>query len=342
MDEIFETSKQVIKDCAKENGAIIASYDSRIETKDYRFVWPRDGAFACVAANKVGIIYIQEKFFKWCIKAEGFKETGLLYKKYNIDGSKDRYSFQPDSTGLILWAVYDFYKDKNVPELIKKLVIKSANALCNIWQEDHFNIITEDLWEERKAFPELKQNFLASIGICSFGLKCAYKLFCGGKNKVLDIDNLNYKKWLMISDKMKETILKEKKFYRKVGNLNDTTVDASLLALVFPAKIVSMKDKRMKNVISKIESEINIEDGIYRYKNDEYDGWMINKKQAKQGAGYWPLLNLWMYKVTNNKKYYNKVLKDTKTFIPEQVFNNNIQVSVEPLLWAHCMYILTK
>jgi len=43
-------------------------------------------------------------------------------------------------------------------------------------------------------------------------------------------------------------------------------------------------------------------------------------------------------------KYYNKVLdciKDNK-FIPEQIFDNNIQKSISPLCWSHAMFILAS
>ncbi len=327
MDDRLKISKQVLKKCCKTNGAIIVSYDSNKNTKDYRYVWPRDAAFVCVAANKIGINNIQEKFFRWCIKAEGWKETGLLYKKYNINGKQERHAFQPDSTGLVLWAIYDYYQNKEIPKDIQNFIKKTANALCKIWNKDHFKIITEDLWEERKAYPELKQNFLFSIAACSLGLKCAYELL---KNKT----------WLKKSNEMKKVILKQKEFYRKIGKIQDKNIDASLLGLVYPCNIIDIKDKRMQKVIKRIEKEITIDKGIHRYKNDDYDGWLIKGKQAKQGSGYWPLLNLWMYKVTNNKEYYNKVLKDTGNLIPEQVFNNKIQKSVTPLAWAHAMFIL--
>ena len=105
----------------------------------------------------------------------------------------------------------------------------------------------------------------------------------------------------------------------------------------------------MIKTIGLIEDMIVKKKGVYRYENDEYDGWMYKRKiHRKKGAGYWPLLNFWMavyYIEKGNKKqalqYYNKVIHDIKNkFIPEQIFKNNIQISVSPLCWSHAMFII--
>lgn len=80
---------------------------------------------------------------------------------------------------------------------------------------------------------------------------------------------------------------------------------------------------------------------------------MIKGLHRKKGAGYWPLLNFWMA-ITQNllghkkkaKSYFDKVLRDlnkqtgNKNHIPEQIFDNNIQVAVKPLAWSHAMMII--
>ena len=62
--ELIKSSKKVIKDCALENGAIVAAnvdkpYVHR-EAANYRWVWPRDAAFVCVAADilELSLIHI--------------------------------------------------------------------------------------------------------------------------------------------------------------------------------------------------------------------------------------------------------------------------------------------
>ena len=60
---------------------------------------------------------------------------------------------------------------------------KCANALCRIWKKDHFTVVTQDLWEERFCFPDLKENFSYSLAACSRGLFCANKVIKNPKWK---------------------------------------------------------------------------------------------------------------------------------------------------------------
>lgn len=343
--ELIKTSKEVIIDCCLPNGAIVAVNSTKSyfpkEAKFYKFVWPRDAMYTCMAANILGL-KIHEKFFKWCMNAEGWKRTGLFYEKYYFNGKKALPHFQPDQTGSVLIAIYDYY-EKNIKDCtkFKELITKSANGLCKVWDKDHFKLVTQDLWEERLCFPDLKDNFTYSLAICARGLEYASRL----------IPN---KKWQNTSKEMRTVLLKNFKnnFYRSFGKINDERIDASLLGLVWPSEVISAKDKRMKKTIGIMEENIVKNFGIYRYENDEYDGWMYKKKiHRKKGAGYWPLLNFWMViyylKVQNRNKalkYYNKVLKDMKDikYIPEQFFNNKIQVSVSPLCWSHSMFVIAS
>ena len=341
---LTESSRQVIKDCSMDNGAIVAANSTKDyfpkEAKNYFFVWPRDGAYNCIAANILGI-KIQENFFRWCMRAEGWNETGLFYEKYFTCGKKAMHHFQPDQTGAILIALLDYYKDKTIPHDIKNLIVKSANGLCNLWNKDHFNHITQDLWEERLCFPDLNENFTYSLGSCCRGLLCADKL-------------MPDKNWVKTANEMKETLMKNNKTYfsRSFGKLTDQRPDASLMGLVWPLNIINADDSKMKKTIALIEKKIVKNYGVYRYENDEYDGWMHRKHtHRKKGAGYWPLLNFWMsiYHIENKNKaralkYYNKVLDDLKDkkYIPEQIFDNDIQVSVSPLCWSHSMFVIAS
>ncbi len=343
--ELLRNSKEVIQDCCKPNGAIVAVDSSKKyfpkEAKYYKFVWPRDAMYTCIAARILGL-NIQENFFQWCTKAEGWNRTGLFYEKYFVDGRKARPNFQPDQTGSVLMAVFDYYThSKKNWNKFERLVTKSANGLCKVWNKDHFKLVTQDLWEERLCFPDLKEHFTYSLAVCAKGLECANKLI---PNKL----------WEKTSKEMKTVLLNNFKanFYRSFGKINDERVDASLLGIVWPAEIVSPKDRRMRKTVEMIEQRIVRDFGVFRYENDEYDGWMYKKDvHRKKGAGYWPLLNFWMavyYLEYGNRqkalKYYNKVLKDLdgKKYIPEQIFDNKVQVGVSPLCWSHSMFVIAS
>jgi GH15 family glucan-1,4-alpha-glucosidase len=344
IQKLIQTSRQVILDCVLENGAIVAAnclkeYFPK-EAKYYTYVWPRDASFTCVAADILGIKGIQEKFFDWCInRAEAFLDIGLFYENYFVNGLKASGRFQPDQTGSVLWAVWHYFKDdRKGLSKYKKLIQKAANGICSKWDEDHFNEVTNDLWEERLAFPDLKENFTYSLVACIGGLECANALSPNGK-------------WIKTAKEMRERLENhfDGYFFRSYGKLSDKRIDASTMGLVYPFEIFEPDDDRIVATIKEIEKKLVVAGGVHRYENDEYDGWMRETVQRNKGAGAWPLLNFWMsiccVKLGDREKalrYYEWVLEKVGRFIPEQIFDNNLQVSVSPLCWSHAMFIIAS
>jgi GH15 family glucan-1,4-alpha-glucosidase len=338
MVDLFASSRQVILDCTLSNGAIVAANTKKPyypkEAKDYRFVWPRDTMYIGKAA-KILKLDIQPKFFDWLMRAEGWNETGLFYEKYQPNGRKAAHNFQPDQSGSVLIAIFDYYDGSQLGH--EQLLKRTADSICAHWNGKCFNIISQDLWEERLAFPDLDENFTYTIAICARGLELAHRL-------------LPNNRWETVSKEMKAIIQSEDEyFHRSIGKMNDKRVDASLLGLVWPAMIIKPDDPRMLRTVELIEEKIVKDMGVYRYEQDEYDGWMFEKHtHRKKGAGYWPLLNFWMSiyytELGENEKakaYCDKVLNELDNeYIPEQVFDNDFQVSVKPLAWSHAMYVI--
>lgn len=345
-EKLLQASKQVILDCCLENGGIVAANSTMPyypkDAKNYFYVWPRDASYICLATDVIGLKDIQENFFAWLSsRAENWKETGLFYEKYYPNGLKARKKFQPDQTSSVLLAIYNFVKkDKAKIYKHKELITKSADGICKAWRNDHFIIPTNDLWEERLTFPDVKDNFSYSLAACVKGLQCANKLFSN-------------KEYIKTAGQMKQVLIqaarKKGYFFRSFGKLNDERIDASLLGLVWPFEIVKANSALAQKTIKLIENKLVEDYGVYRREHDNYDGWMFEKELRNKGAGYWPLLNFWMSIVLSKAgrkkealKYYNKVLNSTDKFIPEQIFNNNIQKSVSPLCWSHAMFILAS
>lgn len=343
---LIEVSKKIITDCSLENGGIVAANSSKdyypVTAKNYFYVWPRDASFTCIASDILGIENVQENFFKWCIeRAEGFRENGLFYEKYYPNGLKALLNFQPDQTGALLFAVWHHYKnDLKKFKKYHELVELAANGICNAWEKDHFIFVTNDLWEERFCFPDLTENFSYSLAACIRGLRCANEM-------------IPRKHWLEVANEMKNSLDKHfmGHFIRSYGKIPDKRIDASVIGLVYPFEIYNPNDSKVVCSINELEKKLVINGGIHRYEHDEYDGWMQNGMHRKKGAGAWPLLNFWLsiyYSINGEKskaeKYYNWVL-DKLTgngYIPEQIFENNMQVSVSPLLWSHTMFILAS
>ena len=310
------------------------------EAKNYFFVWPRDGVFVSLAAKELGLNNISDGFFDWLkSRAEDWKKKGIFYENYHPNGLKKGIRFQPDQTGAVLYALAKIYRGDEVKlKRYKTLIRNSANGICKFWRDDHFKISTNDIWEERITFPDLEGNFLYSLASCIKGLEFANKLFPN-------------EKYVNAAKEMKKIILVSAKdkgyFIRMTGEMEDARVGASSLGLIWPFGVLPLKHKVVKKTLIKIEKDLIIKNGLHRYQDDRYDGWMQDGKHRKRGAGYWPLLNFWLaiiYNKQGNKeiamKYYNKVINDVENYIPEQIFENKLQESPCPLAWSHAMFVL--
>jgi GH15 family glucan-1,4-alpha-glucosidase len=344
--KLLGATKTIVKDCSLENGGIVAANAAKEYyppgAKNYFYIWPRDASFACIAADELGINDVQENFFGWCLnRAEGFADSGLFYEKYHPNGLKALCNFQPDQTGSVLLAIWHHYSnDLNKASGYRDLIRLGANGICSAWEKDHFIKITNDLWEERLCFPDLLENFSYSLAACIKGLKCAHEI----------IPN---RQWITTAKEMKERLDQHFSGYfpRSYGKIPDRRIDASLIGLVYPYAVYDANDPRMLSSIKEIEEKLIINGGLHRYEHDQYDGWMLGQTSRNKGAGAWPLLNFWLsiyYSIQgdreNAEKYYNWVLEKMigSDYLPEQIFENQIQVSVSPLLWSHAMFALAS
>lgn len=353
-EELLERTRRILKDASVENGAIVAANtDKRYYPRDvscYRYVWVRDAAFTCVAADILGVA-IQEDFFQWCLeRAEGFDTDGVFHQKYYTHGAKAGDQFQPDQTGTLIWAVWHHYSYQQKLEdatEFKELIVKAANGICNRWSQTHFAVQTYDVWEERSTFPDLEDNHTYTLAACARGLRCAAAM-------LEPTDESEQKRWLKCAQEIEAQIArgysaKKGYFLRTFGLINDETVDASLLGLVYPFEICRPDEPRMRQTIRTMEEKIVVQGGVHRYEQDWYDGWTRGGVLRSKGAGAWPLLNFWLsisYALRGEeamaRQYHEWVLNRLESpYIPEQLFENPLQASVCPLVWAHAMFVIS-
>jgi glucoamylase len=354
IERTIEASKEVLADCRLENGAIVAANVAKDyypkEAKHYFYVWPRDASYACIAADILDLEGLQEVFFRWCLRrAEGFEDSGLFFEKYYANGLKASARFQPDQMGSVLFALWHHYQDDLEGALeFEDLVKKAAGGLDRAWNGKSFDLVANDLWEERLAFPDLEENFTYSLAACIRGLECASEMIPDGEVS---------ERWRAVAEEMRSRLdehFVDGHFVRSYGKLTDRRIDASVLGLVYPFAIYEAEDPRIVSTVEEIERKLVVRDGplkggVCRYEQDEYDGWMFDGMHRKKGAGAWPLLNFWlstywaqMGDLERARGYYDWVLDRSDGLLPEQIFDNDLQVSVSPLLWSHSMFIIAS
>lgn len=346
IERLLATTRTIIEDCSLENGGIVAANSAKgyypQNAKNYFYVWPRDASFACMASDELGMSDVQENFFAWCLnRAEGFAESGLFYEKYYPNGLKALPNFQPDQTGSVLLAVWHHYRNDLEQALrYRDLIRLGADGICSVWEKDHFAKVTNDLWEERLCFPDLQENFSYSLAACIRGLRCANEIIPNGK-------------WMTTADEMKSRLDQHflGHFARSYGKIPDRRIDASIIGLVYPYDVYDANDPMMLSSIREIEDKLSIKGGVHRYEHDNYDGWMAGQQHRNKGAGAWPLLNFWLsiyYSIQGDRKKaekcYDWVLEKMadRDDLPEQIFENEMQISVSPLLWSHAMFALAS
>jgi len=336
---LVQTSKGVLSSCSLDNGAIVAANSDKAyypkDSYNYRYVWPRDAAFVLMAADTIGL-KIHNNFMGWLLeRAEDLSKDGLLLQNYYTNGPKRWHNFQPDSNGLILLSIYMHY-GTDLSDDIKKVVRLLADGLNNVWDKTHFNQETQEPWERRYTFPDLDDNFTYSLAATAKGLKCAYLM-------------LKDERYKLTAEQMNNRLGKHGKdyFFRSFGRIVDERIDASMLFLTYPLEMVKSNDPRMRRTVELIEERLVKDEGVKRFEHDEYDGWRIHGKDRMKGAGTWPILTftLSIYHAINGDKdkaleYYLSVVDKVDNYIPEQFFDNDIQVSVTPLAWSHAMFLL--
>jgi len=345
IDELLESSRQVIADACLDNGAIVAANTTKPyyprQAVNYFFVWPRDAAFVAMAAHELGQTGVLPRFLDWIsARAEGWQETGLLWTNYNPHGIQEVRTYQPDQAGALLWAIHYCLGGGALAQEYSGMITKTADALAAEWNGRCFARTVNNIWEGRYAHPEYEENFSYTLAATSGGLYKAYELT--GKTE--------HKK---AADGMRQVLLESMESYgyivSRFGQFSNTAVNASALGLVYPYALLEPQEPAMEATINKIKTELAKDYKVYRSQYDRYDGWVKRGRKMNKGAGYWPLLNFWMSIVLNRQnkraeaeKYFGKVLEDVGNHIPEQIFNNNIQQGVSPLAWSHAMFVLAS
>lgn len=337
-----------------ETGGISAAVEVDENLKQcggYQYCWPRDAVFTTTAMDILKMKKEVEKFYKsFCKNTQS--RNGMWEQRFFTDGRlAPCWGYQIDETASVIIGVYNHYKvieDKKFLKDNLKMCEKAITFLKkyveDVFQETNKCGISYDLWEEYEgvnlyAVSSIFASFNAMIKIYE-ELKEEFT-----KNRVKQ-ENVNKEKETLrnLSVKLREYILKN--FYDEnkkslVRNLEDKTLDISILGTVIPFELFSPKDKKILNTVERINMTLRTYTGGYkRFETDTY-------REGKP----WIIATLWIAEYyleigekQKAKECFDFVIKTSTEhgFLAEQINNSTMQPDwVIGLGWSHAMFIET-
>ncbi len=337
-----------------ETGGISATVEVDENLKQcggYQYCWPRDAVFTTTAMDILKMKKEVEKFYKsFCKNTQS--RNGMWEQRFFTDGRlAPCWGYQIDETASVIVGVYNHYKvieDKKFLKDNLKMCEKAINFLKkyveDIFQETNKCGISYDLWEEYEgvnlyAVSSIFASFNAMIKIYE-ELKEEFT-----KNRVKQ-ENVNKEKETLrnLSVTLREYILKN--FYDEskkslIRNLEDKTLDISILGTVIPFELFSPKDKKILNTVERINMTLRTYTGGYkRFETDTY-------REGKP----WIIATLWIAEYyleigekQKAKECFDFVVKTSTEhgFLAEQINNSTMQPDwVIGLGWSHAMFIET-
>lgn len=337
-----------------ETGGISAAVEVDENLKQcggYQYCWPRDAVFTTTAMDILKMKKEVEKFYKsFCKNTQS--RNGMWEQRFFTDGRlAPCWGYQIDETASVIIGVYNHYKvieDKKFLKDNLKMCEKAITFLKkyveDVFQETNKCGISYDLWEEYEgvnlyAVSSIFASFNAMIKIYE-ELKEEFT-----KNRVKQ-ENVNKEKETLrnLSVTLREYILKN--FYDEskkslVRNLEDKTLDISILGTVIPFELFSPKDKKILNTVERINMTLRTYTGGYkRFETDTY-------REGKP----WIIATLWIAEYyleigekQKAKECFDFVVKTSTEhgFLAEQINNSTMQPDwVIGLGWSHAMFIET-
>lgn len=370
---LYRLSLLVVRAHLDRRGGIVASADGEIldaQRDHYGYVWPRDGALAAVALARAGYPEAALPFFHFCRQV--LTRGGFLLHKYNPDGSlgsswhpwflngRKQLPIQEDETGLVLHALWEYYRAsgdiEQVAALVPTLVEPAADFLCEYVDPD-LNLPQDsyDLWEERRGI------FTFTAAAVHGGLVGAAKLVAlqGGVQRA--------RRYRQTARRIREGIaahLYDPSLGRFIRGLHrgsdgsveqDATLESSVFGLV-DYGVLAASDPRVVSTMRAIEAGLWVKTpvgGIARYAGDHYcrRHWDL----ATVPGNPWFITTLWLagwYADTAASRHdldrCLALLEWVREYaLPSGLLSEQIDpfsgeaISVAPLTWSHAAYVLT-
>ncbi len=345
---LVDVSIRVILDGQAASGAYIASPNF----SQYGFAWLRDGSYCALAMDSAGERESAASFHQWVAQVITREEesikgivanltTGvtpsaesMLPTRYTLDGAREPVhdenwpNFQLDGYGTWLFAVGEHLTEAPAEPLARAVGL-AADYLAAAWSLPCF-----DYWEE--FGDRVHTSTLAAVAA---GLRAAAAM--------LDREELSE-----TADAVMATIaarcVVEGAF---VKGPDDARVDASLISLATPFRLIAPSDPIMMATIARIRAELLSDTGgVRRYVGDTY-----------YGGSPWMLLTAWLgwhLRAAGDEEGYAAARRwvenhaDANGQMPEQIVDEPQDASfvepwvrrwgtvADPLLWSHAKYLL--
>lgn len=343
---VVKHSIEILKSNQAETGAFVASPTF----EPYQYCWFRDGAYTAYALDLWGESESAGRFFEWSCNVildreerilrsiqaaravEPVRYDFVLHARYTLSGEEVTdvpwADFQLDGLGTWLWALSEHLQNRDDQRgEFARAASLAFDYLLAMWMVPCF-----DIWEENDQ--SLHTYTLATVWS---GLRAWTEQSDNGAD--------------LIVDQVRQFVLRnglvEGAFVR---SLDDPAIDASLLGLGLPARMLPLDDARMVRTVERIEGQLCRENGVHRNMEDSY-----------YGGGAWLLLSAWLawyYLELDQSDRAQPLLawveanREENGWMPEQVPQNLNEPSAlerwrgywgpsaSPLLWSHAKYLI--
>ncbi len=348
---LVATSVQLINDLQDKSGA----YPASPTFSAYRgYCWFRDGAFIADGMSSAGEVESANRFFDWCSRvlesraedvrrivaaaADGdpVPDRDMLPTRFTFaggDGEDDWWDFQLDGYGTWLWAVCEHALRHGISlERWRPAIELTVDYLASSWQRPCF-----DWWEENPG-----EVHVSTLGCIAAGLTAVSRSGILGERRT----ELASATALAATQHILDRGLTNEHLAKWVGS---EAVDASLLAVVFPLRVVEPKGALGLATTAAIDEQLNVGGGVHRYLADTFFG-----------GGQWPLLSCLLGLGFEAAGLHERALDQLRWagatvseegWMPEQVDDHLLDSTryqewvdrwgpvAQPLLWTHAMYI---
>lgn len=349
MLNLYDHSIRLILENQSTGGAYLASPTF----PPYRFCWFRDSSYIAYAMDLVEQHESARKFHDWATRTvlryeskiqQGIKSArqgvmpardDLFYPRFTVEGAEmkdDWANHQLDGLGTWLWSMVQHTKlarSSPIPGRWQQAAKLVADYLMALWKFPCF-----DCWEEN------------GDGVHTYTLSAIY----GGL--LAAADTWDHLRVAEVARQIRTFVLQNTaNGNHLVKSVGSPEIDASLLGVAQPNRLLAARDPIMCSTVTRIEEELgSLDSGVHRYRQDTY-----------YGGGEWLLLTAWLgwhyaeQGQIDRARVAQSWIETQATptgDLPEQVQINLNDPTyypswveqwgevATPLLWSHAMYLI--